>query len=783
MGKLDKITTPDYRELMRRLPLFVSKIRNEYIMPEHLLYLMLDNERICALLDNLSVDRERLRGNLAKFIDERLEKVDVPAVSNSVAFSRIISVSHQKVISSSRKELDVVDLLVSLLDDEERSHASFFLRRQGIDQYAVIREISNRDYSVNGFSGEPLFQGAAAENQVRTENAAGSESKALSLYTVNMSALAKAGKIERIIGREAELAGVMRTLSRKKKNNPLLVGEAGVGKTAIVEGLAWAAANGNVPERLKNIEIFAIDMGSLIAGTKFRGEFEERLKNLINELVKRPESILFIDEMHTVVGAGATGEGAMDASNILKPALNSGALRCIGATTYEEYKNHVLKDKAFSRRFQKIDVPEPRIDEALLILTGAAPYYEDHYKIKFTADALKRAVDLSAKYMNDRFLPDKALDLIDEAAAKNSLKTEPLAEIGVAEIEEIVAEILKIPVSKLTQNDSGSLRELGERLRKVVIGQDEAVESVVKAIKIAKAGIGNKDRPIGVFLFAGPTGVGKTELAKSLAAQLGVDFIRFDMSEYAEEYSISKLIGSSPGYVGFEQGGLLTEQIIRKPHAVLLLDEIEKAHRKIYDVLLQVMDYGRLTDNTGRKADFRNIILIMSSNVGARAIEERPLGFVPADETASRSEDAVKKHFTPEFRNRLDGVMHFHPLSMPVMEKIVDKFIGLANAEFRTKDITIELDASARSWFARNGFNEKLGARPLERLIRREITEKAVDEILFGKLVSGGIIKVGADGESLKLNITGKQDKCQKSQAPEKKTSSRTKKTAAKAKK
>lgn len=508
-------------------------------------------------------------------------------------------------------------------------------------------------------------------------------------------------------------------------------------------------ARGEVPARFSGLTIYALDMGALTAGTKFRGQFEERLKDLIRELSERPDAVLFIDEIHTVIGAGAVGSGSLDASNILKPSLNSGSLRCIGATTHEEYRNQVLKDKAFSRRFQKIDVPEPSPDETLQILTGIAPAYEKHYDVKFDKKALSRIVELAGHHIFDRFMPDKAIDLLDEAGAANSMSPEPLKKIPADYVENLAVEMFALPKSQVTGDDASKLRALDEDLRKVVIGQDHAIEAVVKAVKLSRSGLANPGRPVGSFLFAGPTGVGKTELAKRLAAALGVELIRFDMSEYAEEYAVSKLIGSSPGYVGFEQGGLLTEQIIRRPHSVLLLDEMEKAHPKIYDLMLQIMDYGAMTDNAGRKADFRNVIIIMTSNVGAKSLSEHAIGFQVSDQTDSRAEAAVRKHFSPEFRNRLDGIIRFRPLSQDSVRMIVHKFLAEAANRLREKKLQLKADNKAVEWLVVHGFNEKLGARPMERLIRDEILAKLVDRLLFGDGKKGGIVKVSADSNGI----------------------------------
>ncbi len=764
MGLFDALATPDFKSLLSSLPSFALGLGHEYILPEHLLAKLIENKRILALLEAIGCDVAGLKRDLEAFFDEKLERIEgLRQVGQSISLGRVLGAVEYKAVSAQKKEIDVVDLLVALFE-EERSHAVHFLLKRGVDQFAVITEISSVDYSPSGFAEAEAAIGKLASSGDGSDEF--KELKFLPKFAVELTAQAKAGKIDRIIGRTSELSRMMRTLCRRKKNNPLLVGESGVGKTAVAEGLAYLVAKGEVPAKLREIKIWSLDMGSLVAGTKYRGDFEERLKNLVKEVKENPSFILFIDEIHTVVGAGATGSGSMDASNILKPALNSGAVRCIGSTTYEEYRNHILKDRAFSRRLQKIDIAEPSAEDAVKILEGIAPYYEEHYGASYAKDALARAVELSVRHINDRFLPDKAIDIIDEAGARLTLqaaKTEKSAggrkpKIDVAEIDALVSEMTKIPVAKLSGAETESLRGLEDSLKGVVIGQDEAVDAVVKAIKVSKAGIGDKSRPIGCFLFAGPTGVGKTELAKQLAAKLGIDFIRFDMSEYSEEYSVSKLIGSSPGYVGFEQGGLLTEQLVKKPHSVVLLDEVEKAHRRIYDLLLQVMDYGSLSDNTGRKADFRNAILIMTSNVGAKALSEKPIGFNPGDDTGGRTEDAVKKHFSPEFRNRLDATVHFNPLPKDVIERIVDKFVGLAAAELAPRSVSIELDGAARAWFAKHGFDEKLGARPLARLVRKEIVEGVVDDLLFGKLSKkGGRVKVSAKDDAIKLEIKAKK--------------------------
>ena len=685
------------------------------------------------------VSPEELREELTMFFENKVERVGECDISFSASVLRIFSRTEQQVVSSGRECLEITDLFVALFS-EEQSFAVYLLRRNEIEIEDVLSAVTGMVH--------PEDRGEADEDG--EPNGGGVRGKsALESYAVDMTALARNGKLDAVVGRSRELGAILRTLSRRKKNNPLLVGEPGVGKTAVVEGLAVRVAHGEVPARFSGLTIYALDMGALTAGTKFRGQFEERLKDLIRELSERPDAVLFIDEIHTVIGAGAVGSGSLDASNILKPSLNSGSLRCIGATTHEEYRNQVLKDKAFSRRFQKIDVPEPSPDETLQILTGIAPAYEKHYDVKFDKKALSRIVELAGHHIFDRFMPDKAIDLLDEAGAANSMSPEPLKKIPADYVENLAVEMFALPKSQVTGDDASKLRALDEDLRKVVIGQDHAIEAVVKAVKLSRSGLANPGRPVGSFLFAGPTGVGKTELAKRLAAALGVELIRFDMSEYAEEYAVSKLIGSSPGYVGFEQGGLLTEQIIRRPHSVLLLDEMEKAHPKIYDLMLQIMDYGAMTDNAGRKADFRNVIIIMTSNVGAKSLSEHAIGFQVSDQTDSRAEAAVRKHFSPEFRNRLDGIIRFRPLSQDSVRMIVHKFLAEAANRLREKKLQLKADNKAVEWLVVHGFNEKLGARPMERLIRDEILAKLVDRLLFGDGKKGGIVKVSADSNGI----------------------------------
>ena len=779
--------SPDLNLIFARIPEFASERGHEFVLPEHLLYLLLQNNRIKRLLAAVGGDPAAVEYDLDEFFRTKVEAFDnIDHPLESIAFSRIVNNAFARALSSEKEFMDVLDILVSILE-QDKTHACYYLRKQGIDRYAVIKEISWGDYGQeNGDEAENSpnddpdedeeemeeIDFEELEEQDTTEPAEpGKEVKLkfLPQFAVNLTAMARDGKIDPIIGRKVELSRLMQTLNRRKKNNPVLVGESGVGKTAIVEGFARKIAFDDVPDKLQNIDIWALDMGSIIAGTKYRGEFENRLKKVIDEIIKMDNVILFIDEIHTVVGAGAVNTGSLDASNILKPALNAGLIRCIGATTYDDYKNHILKDKAFSRRFQKIDVPEPTEAETVAILNGLKPYYESHYEITFSSQALRTAASLAHKYINDRFLPDKAIDVIDEAGARNSLKGKKRKRtITVRDIELVVSQIANIPAAKVSATDMSLLKGLESNLKSEVFGQDEAIHKVAKAIKVSRAGIGHKDKPVGSFLFCGPTGCGKTELARQLSSKMAMNFIRFDMSEYSEKHTVSKLIGSPPGYVGFEQSGLLTEALIRTPHCILLLDEIEKAHEDIYNILLQIMDYGTLTDNNGRKADFRNAVIIMTSNVGARMLDSNIIGFTPSDSNKNDTSKAVEKYFSPEFRNRLDGVVFFNSLTLELMEMIVDKFIRQLAAELKNKNISIEFTPVAIKWFAENGYDRKMGARPLHRLIKNEIQEKLADEILFGKLESGGHVSIDVDGNTVKLELRsrGEQAKSAATKSP-----------------
>ncbi|MFA7231667.1 MAG: AAA family ATPase, partial [Victivallaceae bacterium] len=678
---------------------FVVELQHEMILPEHLLFSLTKNDKIRCVFESLNVDVESVREQLRHFFTEKVETFTCNATPiESVAFNRVLNRALSRAESAEKSWVGVVDVFVALLD-EKQSHAWYFLHKVGIGQYEVIKEISSDDFYKDNESladresdneredfnlNFDKNEKPEAKPEVVNTAEKGDKLKFLRRFTVNLTEQAAQGKIDPIIGRSSELQRTMQILCRRKKNNPVLVGEAGVGKTAIVEGLALQIVQSKVPERLKDYNIWALDMGALVAGTKFRGEFEERLKKVIDDLKNTSKAILFVDELHVVVGAGAVSSGSLDASNILKPALSSGDIKCIGITTYDDYKNHILRDKAFSRRFQKVDISEPSLADSVSILTGLKPYYEKHYDVKFSQAALEKAVELSARHINDRFLPDKAIDVIDEAGAKNSLRdSKRRTLITVKDVEQVIAQMANIPSARVSASDNDKLRTLGDELRSVVFGQDDAVGKVATAVKIARAGIGDKLKPVGAFLFCGPTGCGKTELARQLAAKLGIAFVRFDMSEYSEKHTVSKLIGSPPGYVGFEQSGLLTEALLRNPHCVLLLDEIEKAHQDIYNILLQIMDYGTLTDNNGRKADFRNAIIMMTSNVGARKLDGNNIGFSPDVQSDLATQKEVEKYFSPEFRNRLDGILFFNRLSLELMKKIVDKFIRQLSVELK----------------------------------------------------------------------------------------------------
>jgi len=735
------------------------KRRHEYLCAEHVLFALLDDPVGRDILENVGVDIEKLRKDLDEYLSRQLDQVPEGqrlVVQQTVAFDRLMNRALAHVKFSSKGEVEAGDALAALLD-EPQSHAAFFLEEQGVTRLDVLNYISHGvskvdDADEDDIAGDPF--GGPESDEADDEK---KKRDPLELYTDNLAKRAAQGKIDPLIGRETELARAIRVLCRRRKNNPVFVGEPGVGKTAIVEGLALRIHEGKVPPLLKDAEIYRLDLGSLLAGTQFRGDLEGRIKAVIKALLRRDNVILFIDEIHMVVGAGSTRGSDVDVSGLLKPLLSSGELKCIGATTFEEFKNGFEKDRALARRFQKIDVVEPTVAETYQILRGLKSHYEAHHGITYTDSALHTAAELAAKYVNDRFLPDKAIDVIDEAGAQVRIESHDQRKtIRPSDIERIVAEMARIPARSVSSNDKERLAKLEDDLKKFVFGQDEAVHSIATAIKRSRAGLSLPDKPVGSFLFTGPTGVGKTELAKQLASTLGIDFIRFDMSEYMEEYTISKLIGSSRGYVGFDLGGELTEQIRKHPHAVLLLDEIEKAHPKIFNVLLQIMDYGTLTDNAGRKADFRNIILVMTSNAGAREMEQRTLGFrADTDDAPGKGKKAIQRLFTPEFRNRLDTIVSFGALPREVVLRIVHKFVAQLSERLADRKVTIELTPAAAEFLADKGYDPKLGARPLGRIIQRELEEPLADEVLFGKLAKGGTVAVDVADGKLTFEVSG----------------------------
>jgi ATP-dependent Clp protease ATP-binding subunit ClpA len=724
--------------------------KHEYVLTEHLLYALIHDPDTRDVLYHCGADLDDLKADLEAYFDEQVEtlrRARDPVQTD--AFHDVIRSAMLHAVSSEKGALDGSDFLAALFRAEE-SFAVYFLSKQGISRLDVLNYVSHgvskRD-SVPDFGRDPEL----ADGEPSREDLG---AKALQHFTANLNELAESGSLDPIIGREPELRRLMRTLCRRRKNNPMLVGEPGVGKTALVEGLAQMIVAGDVPEKVKGSTIYALDLGSLLAGTKYRGDFEERLKAVLKALADIPKAILFIDEIHTVVGAGSTQGGAMDASNLLKPGLSDGRLRCIGSSTYQEYKNHILKDRAFARRFQKIDVPEPSIEDTIAILKGLKDRYEEHFEMPIEDEAIETAARLSGRYMNDRFLPDKAIDVIDETGAAQIMHAaeERAKFISTEHVEAVIADIAQLPPAKISSDDREELRNLADKLKALVFGQDPAIDRLSKAIKLSRAGLRDPQKPIGCYLFAGPTGVGKTELSKQLAEVMGIDFIRFDMSEYAEKHTVSRLIGSPPGYVGFEQGGLLTEAIIRTPYAVVLLDEIEKANPEIFNILLQVMDHGTLTDNNGRKADFRNAVVIMTSNVGARELAANAIGFHEST-TAGENQRAVEKFFSPEFRNRLDAIIHFHGLELELIEKVVDKFVGELSARLADKSVRIALTPAARTHLAKKGYDPKYGARPIARLIQTDIQEPLVDELLFGALKDGGTVTVDAEDDELKLDF------------------------------
>ena len=759
--------------LHRALSLAGAK-KHEFATLEHLLFALTEDQDAIAVLRACNVDVEKLRQRLGAFIDEDLRGlvVGVPQDAKpTLSFQRAVQRALFHVQSSGREEVTGANVLVAIFSERE-SHAVHFLQEQDMTRLDAVSYISHGVAKAPGRGDRRPVRGADSDIEQRAERAdrgerdrserternAGKDKEALSAYCVNLNEKARAGKIDALIGREDELERTVQILCRRTKNNPLYVGDPGVGKTAIAEGLARRIVRGEVPDVLKDATIYALDMGSLLAGTRYRGDFEERLKQVMQELEGQPGSILFIDEMHTVIGAGATSGGAMDASNLLKPALASGALRCIGSTTYKEFRSYIEKDRALLRRFQKIDVNEPTPADAIKILKGIKGYYEQHHGVRYTEDAIKAAVELSSKYINDRKLPDKAIDVIDEVGAAELMKPESKRRktIGVKEIEAIVAKIARIPPKSVSREDKESLRNLDAELKRVVYGQDQAIDALASAIKLARAGLREPEKPIGNYLFSGPTGVGKTEVARQLATIMGVELIRFDMSEYMERHSVSRLIGAPPGYVGFDQGGLLTDAVDQHPHCVLLLDEIEKAHGDLFNILLQVMDHGKLTDNNGKHVDFRNVVLIMTTNAGASEMSKNAIGF-GRDMKEGEDEEAIKRLFTPEFRNRLDAVIPFAALSSDVINRVVDKFVAQLEGQLADRNVTIALTDEARAWLAERGYDKLYGARPLSRVIQEHIKKPLADELLFGQLAKGGHVQVRVVDDKLAFTFTAEK--------------------------
>ena len=714
--------------------------RHEFITVEHLLLALLDNPSAVEVLRACGANIDELRRELSAFINEHTPKVagdDEIDTQPTLGFQRVIQRAILHVQSSGKKEVTGANVLVAIFGEKD-SHAVYFLQRQGVTRLDIVNFISH------GIAKTSQRSGARSEpDQVEPDSESQGASGALESFTQNLNTLALMGKIDPLIGRDQEIERVVQTLCRRRKNNPLLVGEAGVGRTAIAEGLARRVVEGRVPDILSKAQVYALDMGALLAGTKYRGDFEQRLKSVLKQLAENEAAILFVDEIHTLIGAGAASGGTLDASNLLKPALSSGQLKCIGATTYNEYRGVFEKDHALSRRFQKIDVNEPSIAETIAILRGLKSRFEAHHGVRYSPIALASAAELSARYINDRHLPDKAVDVIDEAGAAQKIlpKSKQKKVIGKTEIEEIVAKIARIPSQHVSSDDRTVLKNLDRDLKAVVFGQDAAIDALVRAIKLSRSGIGNAQKPIGSFLFSGPTGVGKTEVARQLAYCMGIELLRFDMSEYMERHAVSRLIGAPPGYVGFDQGGLLTEAVSKKPHCVLLLDEIEKAHPDIFNILLQVMDHGTLTDNNGRRADFRNVVIIMTTNAGAEMLQKSTMGFSAGRQVGDEMEE-IRRMFSPEFRNRLDGVISFSPLDKNIILKVVDKFLIQLEGQLQEKKVDAVFSDRLRTWLADKGFDPQMGARPMARLIQDTIRAALADELLFGRLATGGKVTV-----------------------------------------
>src|SRR6267154_2634186 len=730
---------------LHRALAIANERHHQYATLEHLLLSLIDDSDAAAVMRACSVDLDKLRTSLVNYLETEFENLVTDGGDDAkptAGFQRVIQRAVIHVQSSGREEVTGANVLIAIFAERE-SHAAYFLQEQDMTRYDAVNYISHGIAKRPGVSEARPVRGVDEETETKGNEDAKKKGEALETYCVNLNKKARDGKIDPVIGRTAEINRAIQVLCRRQKNNPLFVGEAGVGKTAIAEGLAKRIVDSEVPEVLAAATVFSLDMGTLLAGTRYRGDFEERLKQVLKELEAHPNAILFIDEIHTVIGAGATSGGAMDASNLLKPALASGTIRCMGSTTYKEFRQHFEKDRALVRRFQKIDINEPTIDDTIKILKGLKIYYEEFHKLRYTNDAIKAAVELSAKYINDRKLPDKAIDIIDEAGASQMLLPEGRRKkiIGLKEVEAVVAKIARIPPKSVSKTDTEALKQLETDLKRAVYGQDDAIDQLSSAMKMARAGLRDANKPIGCYLFSGPTGTGKTETARQLASTLGIELLRFDMSEYMERHTVSRLIGAPPGYVGFDQGGLLTDAVDQHPHAVVLLDEIEKAHPDVYNILLQVMDHGALTDSNGKKIDFRNVVLIMTTNAGASDAQRQTIGFGRGKQD-DEAEEAIKRVFTPEFRNRLDAVVAFKSLTPEIIRQVVQKFVIQLEAQLADRHVTIETTDEAADWLAKNGFDELYGARPLARVIQEHIKKPLADEILFGKLVKGGRVKV-----------------------------------------